>query len=105
MRIRIITFALGVPSEGYTRHATEIAPAFTSWPGLLAKWWLGDAATGTYGGVYLFASREDADRSRDTDLFQNMFTNPALQHVTVREYDLLDAPTSITAPIPSTARP
>jgi len=26
-----------------------------------------------------------------------MFTNPALRHVTVREYDLLDAPTAITA--------
>ena len=27
-----------------------------------------------------------------------MFTNPALRQVTVREYDLLDAPTAITAP-------
>jgi hypothetical protein len=98
MRIRIVTFALGVPVEDYTRLATEIAPAFTSWPGLLAKWWLGDAASGTYGGVYLFASRADADRSRETDLFRNMFTNPALRQVTVREYDLLDAPTTMTAP-------
>jgi hypothetical protein len=43
-----------VPSEDYTRLAIEIAPAFTSWPGLL---------------------------------------------VTVCEYDLLDAPTTITAPM------
>jgi Putative mono-oxygenase ydhR len=104
MRIRIVTFALGVPGEDYTRLATEIAPAFISWPGLLAKWWLGDAASGTYGGVYLFASRGDADRSRDTDLFRNMFTNPALRQVTVREYDLLDAPTAITAPNVPVAR-
>jgi hypothetical protein len=27
-----------------------------------------------------------------------MFTNPALRQVTVREYDLLDAPTTMTAP-------
>ena len=98
MRIRIVTFALGVPGEDYTRLATEIAPAFTSWPGLLAKWWLGDAESGTYGGVYLFASRADADRSRQTDLFQNMFANPALRQVTVREYDALDAPTAVTTP-------
>jgi hypothetical protein len=98
MRIRIVTFALGVPGEDYTRLAIEIAPAFAAWPGLLAKWWLGDAESGTYGGVYLFASRADADRSRDTDLFQNMFTNPALRHVTVSEYDALYAPTTITAP-------
>ena len=100
MRIRIVTFALGVPREDFIHRATELAPAFTSWPGLLAKWWLGDTDSDTYGGVYLFASREDADRSRDTDLFRSMFTNPALQEVTVREYDLLDAPTSITAPMP-----
>jgi Putative mono-oxygenase ydhR len=104
MRIRIVTFALAVPREDYTRLATEVAPAFTSWPGLLAKWWLGDAASGTYGGVYLFASRGDADRSRDTDLFRNMFTHSALRQVTVREYDLLDAPTTVTAPTLPVAR-
>lgn len=97
MRIRIVTFALAVPGEDYTRLATEIAPAFTSWPGLLAKWWLGDAASGTYGGVYLFASRPDADRSRESDLFRGMFTGPALKNIPVREYDALDAPTAITA--------
>ena len=97
MRIRIVTFALGLPGEDYTRLATEIAPAFTSWPGLLAKWWLGDAASGTHSGVYLFASRRDADRSRESDLFRGMFTSPALKNITVREYDVLDAPTSITA--------
>jgi len=97
MRIRIVTFALGAPGQDYTRLATEIAPAFTSWPGLLAKWWLGDVASGTYGGVSLFASRRDADRSRETDLFAGMFADPALKHITVREYDVLDAPTAITA--------
>jgi hypothetical protein len=103
MRIRIVTFTLDIPPDGYVRRATEIAPAFRSWPGLLAKWWLGDAASGTYGGVYLFATQADADRSRDTGLFQAMFTNPAFKDLTVREYDLLDAPTAITAPIPQQA--
>ncbi len=98
MHIRIVTFALDIPAEDYVRHSTEIAAAFASWPGLLAKWWLGDAESGTYGGVYLFATRKDADRSRDTDLFRNMFTNPALRQVTVREFDLLEGPTAVTAP-------
>jgi hypothetical protein len=98
MRIRIVTFALAVPVDDYVRTATEIAPAFVAWPGLLAKWWLGDAASGTYGGIYLFASREAADRSRDTEVFRGMFVNPAFTDVTVREYDILDAPTARTAP-------
>lgn len=99
MRIRIVTFALTIPAVDYTRHAMEIAPEFGAWPGLLGKWWLGDAASGTYGGVYLFASQEAADRSRDTDLFRGMYTNPAFRDVTVREFGLLDAPTAITGSI------
>ena len=98
MRIRIITFGLNIPAEAYTEHAVHIAPGFTTWPGLLGKWWLGDAASGTFGGVYLFASQDDADRSRQTDLFRGMFSNPALKDITVREFDVLDAPTAITAP-------
>ena len=116
MRIRIVTFGLNIPAENYTAHAVHIAPGFTAWPGLLGKWWLGDTASGTFGGVYLFASQQepahrfapgprvgepsqhDADRSRETELFRGMFANPALKDVTVREYDVLDAPTAITAP-------
>jgi Putative mono-oxygenase ydhR len=97
MRIRIVTFGLTVPAEAYTAHAEQIAAGFTAWPGLLGKWWLADGDAGTYGGVYLFASPSDADRSRGTDLFRGMFTNPAMRDVTVREYDVLDAPTAITA--------
>ena len=98
MRIRVVTFGLNIPAEDYTAHAVHIADGFTAWPGLLGKWWLGDTASGTFGGVYLFATRQDADRSRETDLFRGMFANPALKDVTVREYDILDAPTAITAP-------
>ena len=97
MHVRIVTFGLNIPADAYIAHAVHIAPGFAAWPGLLGKWWLGDAASGTFGGVYLFASARDADRSRDTDLFRGMFTNPALKDVTVREYHVLDAPTAITA--------
>ena len=97
MLIRIITFGLTIPAETYTAHAVDIAPTFTAWPGLLGKWWLGETASGTYGGVYLFASRHDADRSRETDLFSSMYANPALKDIVVHEYDVLDAPSGITA--------
>jgi hypothetical protein len=58
---------------------------------------VGDAASKRYGGVYLFTGREAADRSRDTDLFRGMFKNPAFTDVTVHEYDVVDAPSAITA--------
>jgi hypothetical protein len=98
MRIRIVTFAVAVPAETYAARARRIAARFAAWPGLLGKWWLADPDSGTYGGGYLFASREDADRSRETDLFRGMSADPALVDVAVREFDVLDAPTAITAP-------
>jgi Putative mono-oxygenase ydhR len=97
VRIRIVTFGLNIPADSYAVRAVHLAPGFAAWPGLLGKWWLGDPASGTFGGVYLFASRLDADRSRDSELFRGMFVNPALTEVAVREYDVLEAPTAITA--------
>ena len=76
MRIRIVTFGLNIPAETYTAHAVHVAPAFTQWPGLLGKWWLDDTSAGSFGGVYLFASRHAADRSRETDLFRGMLDRP-----------------------------
>lgn len=82
-RIRIVTFGLIIPAEAYTAHAVHIAPEFTAWPGLLGKGWFGDTASGTFGGLYLFSSQDDADRSRETDVF-SMFTNPAPKDVRKR---------------------
>jgi Putative mono-oxygenase ydhR len=99
MYIRIVTFGLTIPVDEYEGIATELAPGFAEWPGLLAKWWLGDVSSGTYGGVYLFSGREAADLSRSTALFTGLLESPALRDVEVREYDLLEAPTAVTAPV------
>lgn len=100
MYARIVTFRLdGLTAEEYANHCSTVAPAFTTWPGLLTKVWIADAETGTYGGIYVFADRQSADRSRDTDLFRGMATNPAFADLTVREFDVVDEPTAITAPV------
>lgn len=99
MYARIVTFRLaGLTAANYKDHAATVAPAFTTWPGLLAKVWIADDDAGTYGGIYLFADRASADRSRDTDLFRSMATNPAFVELSVREFDVLDEPTAITGP-------
>ena len=98
MYIRIVTFGITVPEAAYAAHAEAVAPAFTAWPGLLGKWWLADADSGTYGGVYLFTDRAAADRSRLTDTFEAMTRNPALTGLVVREFEVLAAPTALTAP-------
>jgi hypothetical protein len=100
MYARIVTFRLdGLTAAQYKGHAGAVAPAFTTWPGLLAKVWLADDDAGTYGGIYLFADKAAADRSRDTDVFRSMATNPAFADLSVREFDVLDEPTAITASV------
>src|SRR5262245_7234997 len=98
MYARIITFSLdGVSGEEYQDHAAALAPAFNAWPGLLAKVWIADDDAGTYGGIYFFADRASADRSRDTDLYRSMEANSAFADLSVREFDVLDEPSAITA--------
>jgi hypothetical protein len=100
MYARIVTFHLdGITAADYAQHAEEVAPAFTEWPGLLAKVWIADNDTGTYGGIYLFADQASADLSRDTDVFRFLATNPAFADLSIREFDALDAPTAITASV------
>jgi len=100
MYVRIVTFRLnGVTPAEYAEGATGLAPVFTTWPGLLAKVWIADEDTGTYGGVYTFTDRAAADRSRDTDVFRSLEANPGFADLTVREFDVLEAPTEISASI------
>ena len=98
MYARIVTFRLdGLTPADYRGHVVAVAPAFTTWPGLLAKVWIADDNAGTYGGIYLFADRASADRTRDTDLYRSMAANPAFTDLSVQEFDVLDEPTAITA--------
>jgi hypothetical protein len=98
MYARIVTFRLeGLADADYQTHVAAVAPAFTMWPGLLAKVWIADKEAGTYGGIYLFTDRGSADRTRDTDLFRSMAANPAFADLSVREFDVLDELTAITA--------
>jgi hypothetical protein len=99
MYIRIITFATaGITADEYRAHAAAVAPAFTEWPGLLGKIWLGDRGQNRYGGIYLFASKADADRSRSTPLFAGLAANPAFVDLVIEEFDTVPEATAVTWP-------
>lgn len=97
MYIRIVTFSIRIGHEDYLAVAEQFAPAFLAWRGLQAKYWLADEAAGRYGGVYVFDSKETADASRETDLFRGMAANPAFADTEIVEFDVLAAPTAVTA--------
>lgn len=99
MYARIVTFTLDGPShDEYRTHAAAVAAEFNGWSGLRAKYWLADRTERRYGGVYFFESAEAAQRSRTTPLFAQMVANPAFGELEIQEFDILDEPTSITAP-------
>lgn len=99
MYVRIVTFGLdGLNADADEAHAAEIADGFNAWPGLRSKLWLADPHTGAYGGVYVFDSRDAADASRHADLFRRMEHSPHLRDLRIREFDVLDTPTAVTAP-------
>src|SRR5262245_56853304 len=97
MYMRIVTFGITIPEAEYHALAGSVAEAFTHWPGPVATWWLNASASGTYGGVYLFDDRAAADASRGTPQFAALAENPVFTDLSVREFDLIEGLTAITA--------
>jgi quinol monooxygenase YgiN len=98
MYVQVVTFELaGIPDEDFRKHCEAAAPAFTAMPGLLQKVWLGDEASNTYGGVYVWSDREAMERYVNGDVFARLGANPGIANVTWRGYDVIDEPTAITS--------
>ena len=104
MQTLIITFRLdGLDAAAYAQAAEAMAPQFAAVPGLIAKTWLADEATNTYGGVYFFADRRSVDGYLASAIVEAMHANPHLVDVTARVYGTLEAPTRITRGAPAAA--
>ena len=100
MHARIVTFTLdGLSPDDYRATAAAIAESFNDWPGLVFKIWLGDTDRNRYGGMYLFESSADADRSRGTPEFAALEANPHFAELDIRELPVLDEPTAVTAAV------
>jgi hypothetical protein len=98
MYVRIVTFSLNGPTdEQYRNQATAIADLFNAWPGLQVKLWLADEDANRYGGIYLFANQTAAHESRSTPLFAAMVADFNFADLTVDEFEIIDAPSEITA--------
>ena len=67
--MRWVTSALARSSRERIQRSSTVrglaaASVFGAIPGLVAKYWLADPETNTYGGVYLWESREALDEWR-----------------------------------------
>jgi Putative mono-oxygenase ydhR len=97
LHVQIIDFQLkDISEEQYRAICDELAPAFGDLPGLLAKVWLADGTSGTYGGVYLWDSQAAMEGYKSSDLFRAVGADPHLRGVRSREFATLEGPTQRT---------
>ena len=97
MHVLVITFNLeGITEEQYRGICDELAPAFAAVPGLESKTWLADAASNTYGGVYMFRDRDAFEAFAGSDLAAQVSSSPNLANFTMRDFAVLEAPSAVT---------
>ena len=100
MHAQMITFGLnGITEEQYHGAVGPDAQMFATLPGLLAKVWLRDPETNTYGGVYVWADREACERYMKGEIFNALKTDQHLQNFESRDFGLFDDLSSITTPM------
>jgi hypothetical protein len=96
MHVQIINFQLKEMSEvQYLEACDQLAPAFASVEGLLAKVWIADSENNTYGGVYLWKDREAMAEFSKTELFNTVATHPNLAGITSKDFAVIEAPTRV----------
>ena len=97
MHIQIVNFHLaGIGDEEFRAMSDQLAPAFAKVPGLISKTWLADAASNTYGGVYLWDTEASCINYKASELFNAVKSHPNFVEVSSREFGVLDGPSRIT---------
>ena len=97
MHILIINFNLNELARAqYEEVCDELAPAFAAIPGLISKTWLANEETNTYGGVYLWESREAMDAYKAGEIYASIGANPALVNVTATDFEVIAGPSKVT---------
>lgn len=82
MIIQIVTLRSNLDEDALLERAREREPQFSAIPGLLQKYYVKMGAPGTYGGIYIWDSRESLAAFRDSGLAKSI---PAA-------YEVIEAP-------------
>jgi quinol monooxygenase YgiN len=97
MHVQIINFNLKDATEAqYRALCDDLAPTFGAMPGLLTKYWLADAATNTYGGVYIWENRAAMEAYMNGEVAAAVIAHPNLANISSKDYDILESPTQVT---------
>ncbi|MBW3633404.1 MAG: YdhR family protein, partial [Chloroflexi bacterium] len=97
MHVLIVNFEIaGIAEADYRQQVESIAPMFTQVPGLVSKIWLADAATNTYGGIYLFADAASREDYLNSEIVSSLKASPNFTNITARKFGTFEEATAIT---------
>jgi putative monooxygenase ydhR len=99
MHAQVITFGLnGITEEQFREACGADTPTFANLPGLLAKIWLRDPETNTYGGLYLWDDQEAYERYIKGEVFNAIKADQNLKNVESRDFGVFEDLSSLTMP-------
>ena len=97
MHIQVINFNIeGINRAEYEAVCYELSGSFAALPGLISKHWLADEENNTYGGVYIWETRDAYEAYLDSELFAGVGANPALVNIVSKDFDVIEGPTRVT---------
>lgn len=100
MKVLVVNF--NVPGKGLGEVAEmmePLVPAFSNLPGMLAKIWIADEPTNTYGAVYLWRDDEALAAFVSSELWAGVRAHPALANMSEKSFDCIEAFTKETQPV------
>ncbi len=99
MHAQVVTFGLnGITEEQFQEASRADTPTFANLPGLLAKIWLRNPETNTYGGLYLWADQEAYERYIKGEVFNTIKADQNLENVESRDFGVFEDLSSLTMP-------
>ena len=98
MQAQIITYQLGDISQAEYLKQMVIpdAPILSEVKGLISKVWLADEDKNTYGGFYLWESKEAMETFMHSDLVAAVVSRPFVKNVSSVDYTVNETASKIT---------
>ena len=97
MHILIINFNLHELARAqYEEVCNDLAATFAAVPGLISKTWLANEETNTYGGVYLWETKQAMLDYKDSEIYAGIGADPALVNISASDFEVLEGPSKVT---------
>jgi hypothetical protein len=98
MHAQLITYQLqDISQPEYLKQMVEPdAPILAKVKGLISKVWLADIEKNTFGGFYLWESKQAMQDFMNSDLVKAVVSRPFVKNVTSVDFDVNQKPSLIT---------